>query len=176
MQVIDERIIVAGSGEIGLGQRFKGVVEELWGNGSLRDADVVEQARVISQAAVTNFGSTQAKPGAYSALLALPHGNSAELIEFAIERFQPEVKTAGNWYVSMGSGQVVADPLLGFVRRAYWGDEAPNRQEGVLAAMFVLHLACSMAPTGVAEPIQMAVLAPSPDHRGQLRADTPSRS
>ena len=90
-----------------------------------------------------------------------------ELIEFAVNDFQPEVKTSDYWYASMGSGQAVADPLLGFIRHTFWGDLPPSRQDGVFAATMVLKLGCQMAPMGVAPPIQMAVLRR--DGKGNLK-------
>ena len=170
VEVLEDKVIISGSGQIGLGQRFKGIVGDLWKSKELDGKPLKDGVHQIAASVVNNFSQTGVQRGQYGALLAMPNGSSAELIEFTVEGFQPEIKTAGNWYVSMGSGQTVADPLLGFVRKAYWGDDAPNHQEGVLAAMFVLHLACSMVPMGVAEPIQMAILARSPEHRGQLRA------
>ena len=68
------------------------------------------------------------------------------------------MKGKDNWFVSMGSGQDIADPLLGFVRAAFWGDEPPNRHDGMFCAMLVLKLACEMSPGAVDEPIRMAIL------------------
>ncbi len=70
----------------------------------------------------------------------------------------------------MGTGQLIADPQLGFVRAVFWGDSVPNCQEGIFAATLVLKLGCEMAPIGVAPPLQMAILHSSPEHKGQLRA------
>ena len=53
--------------------------------------------------------------GRYGALVAVPFGRCGELIEFPFD-LQPELKTDENWYVSMGAGQAVADPLLGLDR------------------------------------------------------------
>ena len=170
IDIIGERHILAGSGEIGLGQRFAQQVTALLNVNAFKDKNPVQQATMIAQAAVSDFKSTSVAPGHYGALFAMPHGNRAELVEFAAKDLQPEVKSDQNWYASMGSGQFIADPLLGFVRAALWGDDPPKRQDGVFAAYLVLHLVCKMAPVGIAPPIQMAVLHPDPGKRGQLRA------
>ena len=166
--VIDNHIIVAGAGEVGLGQRFADIVKQCWEKKGFQGKSVIDVGRMLSRSAVQDFSQTGIKPGNYGALTAVPCNGSAELIEFAIHNFQPEVKTRDTWYVSMGSGQPVADPLLGFMRRAFWGDEPPNRQEAVFAVTMVLELGCEMAPTGVAKPIQIAMLGP--DRKGKLFA------
>ena len=113
----------------------------------------------------------QNNPEVYGALVAIPSKQKPALIEFPAVGFQPEVKTDGLWYASMGSGQNVADPLLGFVRETFWEDNAPpSYREGIFAATMVLKLSCKMAPGGVAEPIQMAVLRPDPSQKGKLFA------
>ena len=127
IDVIDSRIIVAGTGQIGLGQRFAYEVEKLWRGKSLSGKNVAEVGNLIAKNTINNFSSTNAKTGQYGALAAVPCRKKAELIEFDLAGFQPEFKTDDNWYASMGSGQMVADPLLGFVRRVFWGD---SRRKG----------------------------------------------
>lgn len=168
IEIVDDQVIIAGTGALGLGQRFVDLVKGMWKKKDLQGKSAVDAGRLLAQPTVQDFASTGAGKGAYGALVAVPCNKRAELIEFDVTGFQPEVKTEANWYVSMGAGQPVADPLLGFVRRVFWGDEPPSRQDGVFAAMMVLKLACEMAPTGVALPVQMALL--SPDKKGHLVA------
>ena len=168
IDVIENHIIVAGTGQIGLGQRFAYEVEKLWKGKFFSKKSLVEIGALIAKNTLDNFISTHVQTGQYGALAAVPCGKSAELIEFDAPSFQPEFKTVDNWYASMGSGQMVADPLLGFVRKVFWGDSPPKRQDGIFAATMVLKLACDMAPSGVAPPLQMAVLAP--DRKGQIAA------
>ena len=123
---------------------------------------------MLAELATQDFGRTAAPQGSYGALVAVPFAKSAELIEFALADFQPDVKTDDVWYASMGAGQAVADPLLGFMRRVFWGDKPPSHREGVFAVTMVLKLGCEMAPAGVAEPIQIAVLGPG--NKGRLSA------
>ena len=168
IHIVDGRIIVAGTGYIGFGQRFTETTERLWREKQFQNKSTIEIGRLVSRNVIQDFSSTNMNPGGYGALVAVPNGRTAELIEFPLENLQPEVKSDVNWYASMGIGQLVADPLLGFVRAVFWGDEPPNRQEGVFAATLVLKLACQMSPVGVAEPIQMAILYPN--KKGQLSA------
>ena len=160
IEIIDCKVIVAGTGEVGLGQRFTDVVKASWYNKYFQDKSVIDIGRMLSKSAIDDFSQTRVQLGSYGALTAVPCRGSAELIEFRSHNFQPEVKTGDVWYVSMGSGQLVADPLLGFMRKTFWGDDPPNRQEAVFAAAMVLELGCEMAPTGVSKPIQIATLGP----------------
>ncbi len=157
--IINDRVAIAGTGSVGLGQRFIEVVEKAWRQGSFKDAGSLDVARTIAREARKDFGSTGASEGKYGALVALPRGqNHPLLIEFPVDDLQPHVKDKDSWYVSMGSGQAVADPLLGFVREAFWGNKPPRLREAIFSVAFVLLLACEMVPQGVRPPIQMVVL------------------
>ena len=175
IDVIDGDAIVAGTGAIGSGQRFVDTVSSLWGTNKLRNKSAVDIGRTISQRATGDFVKTNCSSANYGALVALPSRRAnPELIEFYSGNLQPELKSKENWYVSMGSGQAVADPLLGFLRAAFWGDNPPSREDGIFCAVLVLRLACAMVPMGVAEPIQMAVLEPN-SAGGSMRARSLSR-
>ena len=158
IEIIDDRVILAGTGSIGLGQRFADAIRESWASNALEDLAAVDVGRSLARAAIIDLQQTGATTGAYGALVALPCATGAELIEFASDDFQPEVKADDNWYVSIGSGQPVADPLLGLFRRVFWGDQPPDIRDGLLAATMVLKLACEMAPAGVSAPIHLAML------------------
>lgn len=168
--VIENKLIVSGSGPIGHIQRFNDIVNECWKEKKLRCENPLEIGRELSKHAILDFRSTGAQFGKFTSLVAAPFKKNAELIEFYIDDFQPELKDKNNWYVSIGSGQNVADPLLGFVREAFWGDKPPSYQDGIFAATMVLELACKMVPIGVQGPIQMATLVRDSKKRGQLVA------
>lgn len=160
IQIIQNSVLLGGTGSIGLNQRFAETLERCWIEQWFQNKSVIDIGRMLSQKAQEDFSQTGVQMGQYGALVAVPCRHQAELIEFAINDFQPEVKTKDNWYVSIGSGQPVADPLLGFMRRVFWIDNPPNLQEAVFATTMVLKLGCEMAPLGVAEPIQIATLGP----------------
>ena len=172
ISIINNQIILAGTGAIGHDQRFSHEIERLskLQKDGIRDCPVVEVGRRLAAIGINNFSSTRSDKGQYGALVALPVGGRAELIEFPVSDFQPEVKTPDVWYASMGAAQGIADPLLGFARAAFWNDGAPDLQEGIFTAAFVLGLACNMAPYGVAPPLQMAVLRKGKEGRGGWRA------
>ena len=48
------------------------------------------------------------------------------LAEFGTTDFQPEIKTGKLFFVSMGSGQMLANPFLAFVCRVLWDSKMPD--------------------------------------------------
>ncbi len=158
IEIVDEKIIVAGTGQIGLGQRFCNQVEQGWKNGAFKTLGPVSMATKICGLARTDFSSTQAPMGQYGALVAFPAEHKLHLCEFSTSDFQPELKTENIWYASMGSGQLIADPFLGFMRKVFWSDGMPSLQDGIFIATWTLQHAIDVNAGGVNGPIQLAVL------------------
>ena len=94
IDIIDSHIIVAGTGQIGLGQRLASEVEKLWGENFFSDKSLGEIGVQIAKNTLDNFISTHVQTGQYGALVAVPCKKKAELIEFGLSTFQPEFKTA----------------------------------------------------------------------------------
>ena len=168
IKIVENKVIVAGTGAVGFGQRFEHEVRKCMNVEDFWEMDAIEAGRILSRVTLDNFQSTHPPQIGYGSLMALPCKKEFSLIEFEVGTFQPELKTKSGWYVSMGAGKLVADPLLGFMRRVFWGDSPPTRQDGVFAATMVLTLGCEMAPQGVSGPIQIAVLAKNED--GKIQA------
>jgi 20S proteasome alpha/beta subunit len=157
IEIIADRVIVAGTGEIGLGQRFCQVVHKAHDDKVFLKGPI-DVGRQLAANAVNDFASTKATMGTYGALVAFPCGNALELCEFAASNFQPELKR-DIWYVSMGSGQPIADPCLGFIRQAFWSDGPPSIEDGVFAVVWTLVQAIKLNPGGINGPMQIAKLA-----------------
>lgn len=160
ISIIDDALIVAGTGQLGLGQRFEFELDMFWrmakpGNAL---ANQVEISTEITRRTLLNFQNTGAPPGQYGALLAFPASNAARLCEFAVTDFQPQLKSERLWYASMGSGQSLADPYLRLMRHVFWRNGPPTLQSGKFATMWVMHHAIIAAPGRIAPPIDMAVL------------------
>ena len=128
IDIIRGEVILAGTGEIGLNQRFANVVKNLWKNGAFRNQPTITIGKALTASGLQDFAETGLRPGifTYGALVALPRVRKGELIEFGVGDLQPEIKSRDNWYVSMGSGQSVVDPLLGFMRKVFWGNQPPS--------------------------------------------------
>lgn len=158
IEIIEDRIIIAGTGQIGMGQRFCHQVKTLWANKKLSGQDEFAFAKTIAQAAIQDFRETQCSPGQYGALVAFPCKSGLHLVEYAVADFQPEFKNKNLWYVSMGSGQSIIDPFLGLFREVFWGDDPPTVQEAIFATTWMLDHAVKVNPGGVNGPIRIAVL------------------
>ena len=107
IEIIGDKVIVAGTGEIGLGQRFCNIIyKEL---GELKEPQIPkdsfykekhpeEAMRNLAQKTVQNFHSTNPfynQPGntvgfGYGALIAYTHGDDLHLCEFDQMKFEPE--------------------------------------------------------------------------------------
>jgi 20S proteasome alpha/beta subunit len=150
-------VIVAGTGQIGLGQRFCAVVKKAWDEKKFQNSEI-EVAKYLCSNGIKDFASTEAKRGEYGALVAFPIMSQFHLCEFSIVDFQPEMKNDRLWYVSMGSSQPITDPFLAFIRQVYWNEGLPTVNEAMFAVTWTLDHAISINPGGVNGPIQMAVL------------------
>ena len=170
IHVVGDRVIVAGTGQVGLGQRFNAVVHSAWiQNDRPFNKPPLEVGKLLARNAIKDFQTTGISPGQYGALVAFPSEHRAHLCEFAVNDFQPELKTDDSlWYVSMGSGQPITDPFLGFMRRVFWKDDLPSSRDGIFAVTWALQHAIEVNPGGINEPMQIAVLGP--DGKGKLLA------
>ncbi len=175
--VVGNRVVGACSGEGGFGQRFRDVVQGLWDSkGFSREKGAMAIAQDISKHFLANLSDTyvftllNGRPLDFSAMLAFPVGETLHLCEFAPPQFQPEMKERdGLWYVSQGSGQVIADPFLGFIRSAFWDTGPPTVSEGAFAVTWALEHVVEVNPGGVKGPIDLAVLEPGPKNRASAR-------
>lgn len=166
INIISQKIIIACTGAVGLSQRFYSVVKAAWDPpNKWFQKPCNECIREIARAALKDFDHTgvQRFPPAqgglqFGSLMAAPLDGAAQLIEFSPSDFQPEIKRDHLHFVSMGSGQVLADPFLAFVSRVLWGEKQPDVQMGAFGVYWVLSHTIQYAPGGVGPPIKIAVL------------------
>ena len=163
LSIHGKKVIVAGSGPVGLLQRYRGVVGDMWAQKKLSGADVQTVGNELSAGGQKEFARTGIEnPNIeLSALVALPVNHRPVLYELPGNRqyFQPEVKEESDlWYVSMGSGQPIVDPFLGFLRTVFWSGGSPPLREGVVMTLCALEHACEVNPGGIKKPISIAVL------------------
>lgn len=161
--VVENEAILAGTGAIGLNQRFLREVEL-----GCREKDYtgkkapIERMSYLSRRGLVNFEQTgtslQFRNINYGALLAGSCEGKPFLCEFEAGSMQPEMKSEHFWYVSMGSGQHITDTFLGFIRRVLWNGRQPSTEEGVFCAVWTLQQAIDLNPGGINGPIKIAVL------------------
>lgn len=157
IDIVSNQVIVAGTGQVGLGQRFAAKVKELWAANRLRGTEV-DACRIIAEETLKDFSTTATQRGSFGALVAFPKSQTFHLCEFAAADMQPELKTKKAWFVSMGSGQSLADPYLALMRTVFWSKGPPNVEDGKFAAVWVVQHVLKAAPGFVGPPIDVAVL------------------
>jgi 20S proteasome alpha/beta subunit len=167
LKIYSEAIIVAGTGQVGLGQRFGRVVEQAYAEriflGSQHHTNVGTE---ICRRTIANFALTGAKMGQYGALVGFALAEKPYLCEFPVSDFQPEFKTDTMWYCSMGSGQPITDPFLALMREVFWKSNLPSVQDATFAVTWALDHAVQVNPGGINGPVRIAVME---RHVGKLR-------
>ncbi len=168
LKIYSESIIVAGTGQVGLGQRFGRIIEVAYENKVFRGTEHhTAVGTELCRRTIADFASTSVKMGQYGALVGFSLGDKPYLCEFPASDFQPEFKTDTMWYCSMGSGQNITDPFLGLVREIFWKTGMPTVQDATFAVTWALAHAVQVNPGGINEPIRVAVLE---RHAGKFRA------
>lgn len=165
IDIIDGSVILVGTGEVGLGQRFSAITEQALKAPDILKLSAIDRVTHLSHHALKNFSHTFVQPNAvpYGALLAFFANGQPYLCEFQLHNMRPELKTDRLWYCSMGGGQMIVDPFLGLIRKVFWDSGPPTIQEGIFATTWALRHAIDCNTGGINEPIQIAVLAKN-DH------------
>lgn len=158
IQIIGDRFIVAGTGQIGLGQRFTDIVQKALEARELENKSSLDIARVLAQKTRQDFYDTKVEHNQFGALIAFPTGEKSNLCEFSLYDFQPEMKTDKLWFTSMGSGQVITDPFLALIREVFWTDGMPSITEAVFAVTWALDHVVAINPGGINGPVKISVL------------------
>ena len=159
LDILEGRIIIAGTGSVGHGQRFRAVMNNLWRDKVIKGGrDPIELCVDISAATTANFAKTHSSAETYGALVALAVERGPVLCEFAVQKFQPELKTEQMWWCSMGSTQPITDPFLALLRNIFWPHIQPTVREATLAVTWALDHAIMLNPGGVNGPARIAVL------------------
>lgn len=158
IDVIGNEVILAGTGFIGLGQRFRDVVQKQWDAGFFSKRRAIELVKGLSAGGINDFKETAAPKGLYGAIIGFACNKEPYLCEFEIEHFQPEIKEKRLWYESMGSAKVITDPFLALMRKAFWREGPPLVADAIFAVNWALQHAIEVNPGGVNGPIRIGVL------------------
>lgn len=162
--VVADKIIIAGTGAVGACQRFTCAVDAAFENKVFRDLDGVSFGKALSRVGKADFEQTAMANGIFAAMVAFPAKHDIHLCELSLDGFQPELKPLDSWFCSMGSGQSITDPFLGFLRRVFFPSakgepgEQPSLREGLFLATWALMHTIELNPGGINGPPQIAVL------------------
>ena len=168
---IGDSIAIGTSGPVGLAQRFSSALQELWDNKKLA-GKAPHEAMTILQGAFWQYAEKEFKAAQVTAPLlgqaALESAMSSTVLAIPLEKkpclinfnhqCSPEQASGDLPFISVGSGQPLADSFLAFLRRIFWSDHPPRVNEGVLATLWSLEQAIRTNPGGVGHPIQIMTL------------------
>lgn len=173
LQLRGGNLIVGVSGPGSLAQRFTGEIERLWAAEQLNLSGLapdqigvrirniivphIMQEMQMAQVAMGVVGQAARTNALTGTLVALTLTTGHELFQFD-QQGSPEVAKPDTPFVSVGSGQLTADPFLAFIRDLFWPNRQPTLPEGLFAAHWTVRHGIKTAPGGIADPIQIAVL------------------
>jgi 20S proteasome alpha/beta subunit len=172
LEICHNAVIVGTSGPIGLGQRIFGEIEELTQNNGLQNKKPFQAMNAIrielfnkyiqpelqaAQVARGVVGQPALDSALSATLVAMPVKDRGCLFAFD-QQGAPEMASDSLPFMSIGSGQPLADPFLAFIRRVFWPDRCPTIPESVFAVVWTLDHAIKTNPGGVADPVQVAIL------------------
>jgi 20S proteasome alpha/beta subunit len=173
--IVDNCIVIGVSGSVGLGQRIVGTIEGLWCNSEIKLSEqpsyiamtiirqqIFNHIQVELQVAslaqqVQGIASIAINSVLTSTVVALPLRRELCLFQFD-HQGAPEEAREDLPFVSIGSGQSIADPFLAFIRRVFWSNHLPTVAQGIFATLWTLEHAIQTNPGGVAEPKQVIIL------------------
>jgi hypothetical protein len=169
LSLIENKAIFGFSGQVGLSQLYYdracatcATIQDVGlpevcrrlRDGFLQDANISFQAAALARQVV---GSVASENIASQTLIALGVQGQPELIQFDYQ-CHPEWTTNELPFVSIGSGETIADPFLAWIRYVFWRRRLPTLAEGRFAVYWTLTHAIRTAPGGIGPPIQMATL------------------
>ena len=171
LTVIQKKLVVGTSGPIGLAQRFAGELEQMWIKRELADVEPYVAMTKIGEKLKKHISlevplasqfagvlGTNAFSSTFShTVVAVPIKKRLCLFEFD-HQGAPEEKDQNLPFVSVGSGQPIADPFLAFLRRIWWPTGYPTMALGAATAYWSLDHAIKTNAGGVAYPINMVSL------------------
>lgn len=169
LEIIGSEIVFGLSGPIGLGQLHLDRIEKaapqlrnLDGPAACRRirSELLQDVKVSLEVAALAgqvMGANSRLDVIHQTLVALATKGKLSLIQLDYQ-CTPEMASDHIPFVAIGSGQAIADPFLAFLRHIFWRDQLPSLSEASFAVMWTLTHTIRIAPAGIANPIQMAVL------------------
>ena len=173
---VDDNMLYAFSGDIGLGQDVRHSVSKSWEKNKSKSKEnirknlskaVVEPVkeyaeRSASVAALMRTASVQ-DPVVTSLIAYVAKGQPA-LIHYNLAG-HPEEITRGLTFETIGSGKPYADPFLAFVKRVAWDDRQPRTvKQGIVGVLWALrYVSDSNSSIGVGGPFSIGVLEKNKD-------------
>lgn len=179
LQILRRDAVIGLSGPVGLGQLLSASLEEAIDKNHLNGRvehvaahlrgvfwKLIEPEMQSATIAGRVIGQAAGSSAISHTILALPVQGRAELLQFN-QQASPEIATDQLPFVAIGSGQMIADPFLAFIRRVVWCMKTPTVQDGIFSAVWTLRHAVETNPGGIAEPIEIVVLQKAKNDKGK---------
>jgi hypothetical protein len=174
LRIIRDRFVLGVSGQVGLAQSYEAEISNRLrnkGGAKARFGTTSDAKKFFSEAmwehaktaweranlAAQSLGQAAIQEAVHGSVVALPVADSPCLIQFT-QLCQPEEATPQLPFLSIGSGQPVADPFLSFLRRILWQEKMPTVSDGILAALWTVAHTIQAQPGLISEPIQVVTL------------------
>ena len=171
LHIIDSEVIMGVSGSVGLGQLYRDRISTLWfqnlkeGEVTIEDTQrqvskaIFEDANVAAGRAKSIIGPNGINLVTTHSLLALPTGSRTNPTLLQIDFLgATEAASEALPFVSIGSGQPIADPFLAFLRRVFWNNNTPTIQDGIFATVWTLQHVINDSANRFSPPVTVAVL------------------
>ena len=159
LQIVGGQVIVALTGELGLGQRFVAAVTRVYQQPL--PPMPIEIGKLCAIEGLKDFFSTGLTLGNFEcgALMAFPCAGKPWLCAFSYKTMQPLLVTPDQGSIAMGIGQLLAEPFLSFLRRVFWPAGPPTYQNAIFTVTWALEHAIAVNPGGIGGIPHIAVLA-----------------
>jgi predicted proteasome-type protease len=197
LRLLGTQGIAGVSGSVGIGQRFAGEVETIRNLGipcslaapgqqpqrkplsQLKPHEVMGPLREIlwgiigremdiAKMVTQTIGNPAPVHSTLSqSMVALIVGSIPCLIQFDVQGM-PELATDDLPFASIGSGHIIADPFLAFIRRLFWNGQLPSVEQGIFAAVWAIQHTIETNAGGVGPPIQIVTLAKEKDGASEV--------
>lgn len=155
------RMVLGGTGQLGLLQRFHAAVSRASQEGVFDQATSgIEVGKRLADIGLRDFSETHLQQFDFSALVAFEVLGKCYLCELDGDSgFQPELKDRDDlWYVSKGAGQAITDPFLALLQEAFWAEAPPSLTGGIFTALWALKHVCKLNAGGIGDPVHIAVM------------------
>ena len=172
LTVVSGRLVVGSSGPVGVTQQYEEVVEQLWSDRKFSGKKPGQAMQILQEAfleclklryqaaqmSVPVVGNNVASQGVLCSTILGITVSHTPLLVHVNHAGNSELTTDDVPFVSIGSGQALADPFLAFIKRVLWAGRAPNRGQAILATIWSLKHAILTNTGGVSEPMQIATI------------------
>ncbi len=176
--IVNGRALIATSGPVGLGQRLAGEFAEILEQDKIPKGMRPHKAMQLirgtflphiaaemqaAQVAAPVVGPQIAQASAISdTLLAVCLDDGRPRLFRFDQQGSPEEATEDIPFVCLGSGEIIADPFMAFLRGLFWEQGSlPTLAEGQFATIWTLEQAIAVSPAFIAHPSRVWVLSTS---------------